>query len=925
MRVPGGGGGAVELLGRDRECQVLSSVLDTARAGHGATLVVRGPIGVGKSRLLAYLEESASGCVVTRASGAESERELAYAGLQMICASMLPLVGQLPVPQRDALRVALGLAPGPAPDRFLVGLAVLSLMAAAAESRPLLVLVDDAQWSDRASVETLAFVARRLQAEPVALVFGVRDPTTQPELDGLPALQVGGLGDADAHALLATAVRGRIDQRVRDRIVAESRGMPLALLELPRGLSQVELAGGFRTPAAGAVVGQIERSYQRRLGQLPADTRLLLLLASAEPVGQVPLLWRAASRLGVGVDAAEPAVADGLVEIDARVRFAHPLLRTVVYREAGVAERQRVHRTLAEVTDADDPDRRAWHRSQAATAPDEDVAAELERSADRAQARGGLAAAAAFLDQASTLTPDPASRAQRALSAARAKHLAGAPEEALSLLGVAEMGPLSGLDHARAELLRGQIAFAWGRAREAPPLLLKAARSLERLDSPLARKMHLETLSAALFAGLFVGRLGADDVQREVAMAARDAVREADHVPGFGLLLKGLATHLIDGYVAAAPILKRGLRAYRDIQPDLDEDLRWIEVAVWVAIDLWDDESWHELAERELRFIRQSGAISMLPIALTSRIYLHVVAGELAEGASLIAEAAAAAEAMRSQLSPYPECHYAALQGRYAHARRLIDAAAANELSRGEGNGLAAVAVTSAVLGNGTGHYAEALDAALLAGDHPADLVAVNWTLPEAIEAGVRGESRPAAVEALRRLTENARASGTDWALGVEARSRALLSLGAEAETLLKDAIDRLGRTRMKVDLARAHLLYGEWLRREHRRREAREQLQTAHALFTAMGVEGFAGRTARELEAADGVVRGPTSDPAGNLTSQELQVATLARDGYTNPEIGTRLFISPRTVEWHLSKVFAKLGITTRRALRGALPRPVG
>ncbi len=906
---------------------MLESVLDTVRTGQGATLVVRGPIGVGKTRLLAYLEESASGCVVTRASGAEPERELAYAGLQMICAPMVSLVGQLPGPQRDALQVALGLAPGVAPDRFLVGLAVLSLMAAAAETRPLLCVVDDAQWLDRASVGTLAFVARRLQAEPVALVFGIRDETSQVELEGLPALQVDGLDDKDALALLTAAIPGRIDQQVRDQIVAESRGMPLALLELPRGLSQAELAGGFRTPGAGAVVGRIEQSYQRRLGQLPADTRLLLLLASAEPVGQVPLLWRAAARLGIGVDAAAPAVADGLVEIGARVRFAHPLLRSVVYREAGADERRTVHRTLAEVTDAsDDPDRRAWHRAQAATAPEEDVAADLERSADRAQARGGLAAAAAFLDQASALTPDPARRAQRALAAARAKNLAGAPEEALSLLRAAELGPLSELDHARAEVLRGQIAFAWGRARDAPQLLLKAARTLERLDSPPARKTHLETLSAALFAGLFTGRLGADDVQREVAMAALDAVRAADRPPGLGLLLEGLATYLIDGYVAAAPILKQALRAHRDIQPDLEQDLRWIDLAVWAAIDLWDDESWHELAERELRFVRESGVLSMLPIALMVRIYLHVVTGELAEAESLLAEAGAATDAMRTEFSPYPECHYAALQGRYVHARRLIDTAAAGERFRGQGNGLAVVPVTSAVLGNGTGRHAEALDAALrVTGDHPADLAAVNWALPEAVEAGVRGGSRPAAVEALRRLSEITRASGTDWALGVEARSRALLSSGTEAETLFAEAIDRLGRTRMKVDLARAHLLYGEWLRREDRRRSAREHLQTAHALFTAMGVEGFAERAARELEAADGVARGPASNPAQNLTLQELQVATLARDGYTNPEIGTRLFISPRTAEWHMSKIFAKLGITSRRALRDALPRSAG
>ncbi len=921
-RVSEGARGAGRLLGRHRERRVLQGVLDAVRGGHHAALVVRGPIGVGKTRLLAHLEESASGLVVTRASGAESEKELTYAGLQLICAPMQAKADQLPAPQRDALRVALGLATGRAPDRFLVGMAVLSLMAAAAEVRPLVCVVDDAQWLDRASIETLAFVARRLRAERVALVFGLRDPLTMSELDGLPALHVGGLSDDDAHALLTTALPGRMDQRVRDRIIAESRGNPLALLELPRGLSQAELAGGFRTPPVGGLVSRIESSYQRRVGLLPADTRLLLLLASAEPVGQVPLLWRAASRLGISADAAAPAVADGLLEIDAHVRFAHPLLRSVVYRQAGADERRRVHRILAEATDASsDPDRRAWHRAQAAPAPDEDVAAELEKSAGRARRQGGVAAAAAFLERASMLTPDPACRARRALSAARAKNLAGAPAEALSLLSVAEIGPLSALDRAKSDLLRGQIAFASSRAREALPLLLRAAKDLEPFDSSLAGKTYLETLSATLFAG----RLGVTGVQREVAVAARNAVRTADHPPAVRLLLEGLATRLIDGYAAGAPILKRALRAYRELTADRDEDLRWLYLASWAAMDLWDDESWHELADRQLRRVRETGTISVLPIALCLRSYLHILAGELTEGEALIAESEAATAAMQSQSDPLPGCHHAALQGRYVHARRVIDAATAHQRSRGEGNGVTATAVASAVLANSAGRYAEALDAALLAGARPADLGVSDWALPEAIEAGTRGVSRPAAVEALRQLSEHARAAGTDWATGVEARSRALLSAGPEAETLFAEAIDRLGRTRMKVDLARAHLLYGEWLRRGDRRREAREQLQTAHDMFTAMRVEGFATRAARELEAADGVVRETTADPAGNLTSQELQVATMARDGYTNPEIGTRLFISPRTVEWHLSKVFAKLGITTRRALRDALPEPVG
>ncbi|WP_250038351.1 helix-turn-helix transcriptional regulator [Paractinoplanes maris] len=920
MRVFTGSTGSAgqTMLDRHREREVLGTVLATVRAGGRAVLTVRGGVGVGKTRLLRHLEETASDFTVTRTSGSEPERELAYAGLQLMCAPMQSRLHQLPPPQREALNVAFGLSAGKVPDRFLVGLAVLGLMAAEAESRPLLCLVDDVQWLDQASVETLIFVARRLMAEPVALVFAYRNTADPPGLTGLPMLEVSGLGDADAQELLVTAVPGRIDQRVRDRIVAESRGNPLALLELPRGLSQVELAGGYRTPSSGPLVGSIESSYLRRLEQLPPGTRLLLLLASAEPVGYVPLLWRAAARLSVGVEDAEPAIADGMVEIDARVRFAHPLLRSVIYRAASVAERQRVHRVLADETDAsDDPDRRAWHRAQAATAPDEDVAAELVRSAGRAQARGGLAAAAAFLEHAGALTPDPAHRARRMLSAARAKLLAGAAEAGLSLLSAAESGPLSALDRARAELLRGQIAFASSRGRDAPALLLKAAKSLEYLDAKRAGETYLETLSASCFAG----RLAADGAQREVAMAARGAVRAPDQPAAIGLLLEGLSTRVLDGYVAAAPVLRQSLAAFQDLDLEPDEELRWLWLAVWVAMDLWDDESWYDLTIRQLSIVRETGALGMLPMALSSRIFMHLFSGELPEGESLMTEALTAAEAMQIQMFPSPQMLHAALRGHRSEGREVIETFPAYDGSNGEGFDMSVAAWTHALLDNGVGHYEDALTSARFASAHAPDLGASTWPLPEQIEAGVRGTSRESAIEAQQRLTTAARATGTDWALGVDARCRALLSTGPEAEVLFREAIDRLGRTRMKVDLARAHLLFGEWLRRADRRREARAELQIAHEFFSGIKAEGFAGRAARELEAADGVVRAVTTSPVGNLTPQELQIATLARDGYTNPEIGTRLFISSRTVEWHLSRVFPKLGITTRRALRDAFP----
>ncbi len=359
--------------------------------------MVRGDSGVGKTVLLEHLagQASGAGCRVARAVGVQSEMELAFAGLHQLCAPMLGRVERLPVPQRDALRTAFGLAAGPPPDRFFVGLAVLSLLAEVAGDRPLLCLIDDEQWLDHASALALGFVARRLGADPVGLVFAARDPGT--ELAGLPELEVTGLGDSDARALLEAALAGPLDARVRDLIIAETRGNPLALLELPHGLTPAELAGGFGLPGAAPLAGRIEDSFARQLDALPETTRRLLQLAAADPSGDRSLVWRAAGRLGIPVRAGAPATEAGLVEFASQVRFRHPLARSAAYRSASLSGRQQMHAALAEVTDpAADPDRRAWHRAEAAAGPDEEVAAELERSAGRAQARGGLAAAAAF-------------------------------------------------------------------------------------------------------------------------------------------------------------------------------------------------------------------------------------------------------------------------------------------------------------------------------------------------------------------------------------------------------------------------------------------------------------------------------------------------------------------------------------------------
>jgi DNA-binding CsgD family transcriptional regulator len=908
-----------ELRGRRGECGVLDRLVEAVRAGEGRALVVRGEPGMGKTALLEYLAGQASGCRVVRAVGVQSEMELAFAGLQQLLAPMLDRLELLPVPQRDALRTAFGLITGPAPDRLLVGLAVLSLLSDVAEKQPLVCLVDDQHWLDHASAQVLAFVARRLAAESVGLIFTARVPGE--ELEGLPELVVEGLREDDARALLDSVLTGPLDARVRDRIVAETRGNPLALLELPRGVTPAELAGGFGLPGPAPLAGRIEESFRRRVEALPAGARRLLLVAAAEPVGDPVLVWRAAGRLGIGTQAATPAAEAGLVEFGARVRFRHPLVRSAAYRSASLQERQDVHRALAEVTDPEiDPDRRAWHRAHAAPGPDEDVAGELERSASRAQARGGMAAAAAFLERAAMLTLDPAQRTERALAAAQAKVQAGAFGAALTLLGVTEAGPLDELRHARVDLLRAQLAFVSSRGSDASPLLLQAAKRLEPIDVGLSRATYLEALSAAMFAGRLASPGGrALEVSRAVgAVPPPHPPRAPD------LLLNGLAVHFNEGYSAGLPILRRALNAFGS-DMSAQEELRWLSLACVAAIHLWDDDNWDVLTSRYVGLARGTGALSELPVALSSRAYMLLFAGELTAAASLMEEVQAVTEATGSNLAPHSALGVAALRGREADAAALIEATRKEVVLRGEGIGITITEWASAVLYNGLGRYQKALAAAQQAVAYPEDMGSSNWGVVELIEASARSGMRETATDAHRRLIEMTQVSGTDWALGVEARSYALLSEGEAADRLYRESIARLGRTRVRVELARTHLLYGEWLRRERRRTEAREQLCTAHDMLETMGIGAFAERARRELLATGGTARKHAVETSDQLTAQEAQIAQLARDGLSNPEIGTRLFISARTVQYHLHKVFTKLGIGSRSQLDRVLPNDPG
>jgi DNA-binding CsgD family transcriptional regulator len=908
-------GPAGQLWGRRRECALLDQLLDAVRGGESQALVMCGEPGVGKTALLDYQAKQASGCRVARVAGVEAEMELAFAAVHQLCAPMLHHLERLPAPQRSALRTAFGLGPGSTPDRFLVALAVLSLLSEAAEEHPLLCQVDDQQWLDQASAQVLGFVARRLAAESIGLVFAARAPSD--ELAGLPELVVEGLQEADACALLDAVVTGPLDARIRDRIVAETHGNPLALLELPRGLTPADLAGGFALPDAIPLSGRIEESFRRRLDALPADTRELLLVAAAEPVGDPVLVWRAAGRLGIRAQAATPGADSGLVEFGTRVRFRHPLVRSAAYRSASMQERQDIHRALADVTNpALDPDRRAWHRAQAAPGPDEDVAAELERSAGRAQARGGLAAAAAFLERASMLSPGPARRARRLLAAARAKRAAGALDSALGLLVALEAGPLDALSAAEVARLRGLIALVQRGPSDAALLLLSAARRLEPLDADLARDTHLEALWAAIWAG-DLGNPGGVVAAAEAARAAHSGPKPTRAVD---VLLEAFALRLTQGYTAAAPLLTRALELSLVLDVTNDEAglWRWLaggRAGAIVALELWDAESWHALAAVQAQFARDTGALVHLQYALNFLAMAHLFAGDLNTAAELIDEDRLIAEVTGNPPVGYAAMALLAWQGREAQASELIEATSRAATARGLGRLVSFADYASSVLYNGLGRHDAAREPAWRAFERD-ELGYGPYVLPELAEAASRTGDVELIRTALEWLSERTRLAPTEWALGIEARVRALLSQGDAAERHYRESIARLSRTPVRVQLARAHLLYGEWLRRERRRLDAREQLRTAYAMLDAMGIEGFVERARRELQATGATARKRTVDTSDELTPQEAVIARLAREGLSNPEIGSRLFISARTVQSHLGKVFAKLAISSRGQL---------
>jgi DNA-binding CsgD family transcriptional regulator len=917
----GGQRAATELRGRSDERSALDRLLDEARAGQSAVLVIRGEPGVGKSALLEYTAERASGFRIARARGVESEMEFAFAGLQQLCGgSSLARADQLAAPQRDALFRAYGLMDGPPPERFLVGLALLNLLTNLAEDQPLVCLLDDVQWLDRGSASVLSFVARRLSAEPIAVVFSVREPSAEHELEGLPELLLDGLAPADARALLDAAVPGGLDEQVRERILAETRGNPLALLELPHGLTPAELAGGFGLLDSRELSSRIEQSFLRRMQALPPETQRLLLVAAAEDVGDAAVVSRAAARLGVQAGAVVPAEDAGLIEGGPRFRFRHPLVRAASYRAATPHERRQVHEALAAATDPEhDPDRRAWHRAQAASGPDEAVAAELERSAARACARGGVAAGAAFLEHAAELTPDPAPRGARAVAAARLKIQVGAPDASERLLAIATATPLNELDLARVDRMRALMVFIRNTS-DAAPLLSAAATRMEPHDPELARDMHLEAIWAGVRSGRFANAKAVVDAAAAAVSAGREPTRAID------LLLAATVARMTKGYEPALPTVARALAALRAegfgrenlASDELLGPRCWL--ACQLAMDLWDDAAGDEIATGLSRFAREQGRLTILPFALNYSAVYRLFLGELGIAEQLQREAEAITAATRGVYVASVSGLLAAWRGERERTEALRTASIETGTARGDWFAVEFAELAAAVLHNGLGDYVEAA-AAARRGYDPNGLGFSVWLLPELVEAAVRSGDRTAAEDAFEQLVERSRTSTTGWAQGVEAAARALLSHGPEAEQHYLLAMEQLGRSRVRVLHTRAQLTYGEWLRREGRRVDARTQLKAALAAFEAIGAEGFADRARRELLATGETVRKRTDDTRGDLTPQEAQIARLASERLSNPEIAGQLYLSPRTVEYHLRKVFQKLGISSRRELAHALP----
>jgi DNA-binding CsgD family transcriptional regulator len=903
------------LLGRRQEQRRLTALLQGAREGRAGVLVLPGEAGIGKSALLSDIAKNADDFRVCRAGGVESEMELAYAGLQQLCGPLTGQDVQLTTLHQNVLDQVFGLTEGTPPERFLVGIAALDLVGTAAKKQPVVWLIDDAQWIDQASMQAIGFVARRLLAERVLVLIATRDVSDEDELAGLPELPISGLNTEDARRLFDSVVGGPTDPLVRDRIISETRGNPLALLELPRAWTTAELVEGLAESAGTPLTGRLESAFATRVRELPSDTQTLLALAAAEPKGDPALLWSAAQRLGLDWSAAAPAERAGLLEIGQGVYFRHPLVRAAAYRCAPLEKRLEVHRILAELADPiHDADRRAWHWACSTVGHDETIAVELERTAGRARARGGLLAAAALLERAVLLTPHGERRADRTLAAARAKRDAGAFESALRLLSVADSEPQSELRTALAEQLRGKIAFDQRRSSEAAELLFTAAQRIEPFAPRAARDMHLEALAAAVWAA----GPGDRELVAKAAQAARATASEENPPRAADLVLDAIATRMTEGYAAATPALAAALDAIRGhgLGSDDPDDLLWLtgnRLAGLITTEVWDHEAALALAQRQVTVARESGALVQLQFALNFLANNVIVTGDL-RGASALLEEERLLSAI-TRVSPNRTMLIDALRGDTDRTVPLIQGMIEAAVKGGHGRVIFFAHYAAAVLYNGLGRHADALAHARQVIESDA-LGFQSFAAGELAEAASREGDNELLSFMSAWMRVRAAATPTEWALGMSARIQALEADGTDAESLYRDSIVHFGKTQLRIELARSQLLYGEWLRRERRNLDARIELRAALRLFREFGVEGFGNRARIELEATGERSRPPAADTPAQLTPQESQVARLAAEGLTNREIAARLFIGQSTVEYHLVKVFRKLDVKSRTQL---------
>lgn len=899
---------------------MLDKLAADVRDGISGSLVFIGEPGVGKTRLLQYMADSATGVTTLWIVGAQSELRLGFAALHRLVMPYLNRLDRLTGPHRSALEVTFGLIDGPPPNRFLVSLAALALLSDVAAERPVLCLIDDAQWLDPESLAVLGFIARRLYADPVAMVFSAREHAVDlTALDQLTTRRIAALDPASARAILRQAVPGTLDPRVSARVIDETGGNPLAILELLGELSADQLAGRFPLPRRLPVGRRMDGHFLAQVATLSPEARTVLLVAAAcddDP----STVWRAGALLGVAVTAANPAVQQGIVSLEPRIAFRHPLLRSAVYDGATPEERQRVHDALATVAHRDgDDDRAAWHRAAAVTTFEETIAADLQKSAERAMRRGGYAMQATFLTRAAELSPATRDRARRYLAAAQAYLAAGDGAVAETLLDMATPALDDAGLHVAVQRLRAAISVFFSRHKDAPAILLEAATKVDPVDVALIREILFDAMQAAIVTREYTAGTTLDEVANAVLGAARDTRRPPS---ANDLLLDGFATRIASGYADAVPLLRAAVAMMFTDETTTHVDIPSTILGWFAADDLWDEQGRRAMFERAREIERRQGALGAMRITLAGLSTSQAWAGQMNDAENSYSEA----EEISALIGVPPPATTGVLlevrawQGRESESRAVASSTADWGRQRGASILEIFALMGLTVLELGLGRYPEALRWGLqiFHCDPPGF---GNRVLSEIVEAGVRGGDRAAAEAALKRLSERATVAATPWALGLLARSRALMAADADAELYYREAIAQLTGTAVRTELARAHLLYGEWLRRKKRRRDAEAQLRTAYDMFVAMGAAAFAIRTGAERHATGQTTTdGARAHNPFGLTPQEAQVARQAGAGATNAEIASRLFVTTSTVEYHLSKVFRKLGVTSRRQLAAAL-----